>query len=159
MILSNVLSSATSSSIHGSERLPEIAKSLAPYVQWTLEKFRHEDELWLDFFTGLVVLGVALEVVEIIHELREKFGPFKIRKAAEVLSGELTSDLPPHGQNQNVLIPVAKPDPKMSALVKPEWDLPRSEVSRYPEMIVILVGSQPSPQRTRLSSAKRATKK
>jgi hypothetical protein len=83
----------------------------------------------------------------------------KTRKAAEVLGGELTSDLPPQGQNQKVLMPVAKLDPKKSALVRPEWDLPRFEVSRYPDMIVVLVGSQPFPQGTRPSSAKSATQK
>jgi hypothetical protein len=83
----------------------------------------------------------------------------KTGKAAEVLSGELTGDLPPPGQNQKVLVLVPKPDPKIAALVKPEWDLPRSEVSRYPEMIVVLVGLHPSPQGTKFSSAKTASQK
>jgi hypothetical protein len=53
---------------------------LAPYVQWTIGKFRHEDEIWLYICTGLVVLGVFIEVFEIVHDLREKFGPFKIHR-------------------------------------------------------------------------------
>lgn len=79
MILSNIFWAAISSSI-GSGRLPEIAKSLAPYVRWALGKFRHENEVFLDWCTGLVVVGVFLEVFEIVHELREKFGPFKIHR-------------------------------------------------------------------------------
>jgi len=80
MILWNILSSATSFSTQGSERLPEIAKFLAPAVRTALGEIRHQDEFCLNCSTVLVAIGVFLEVFEIIHELREKTGPFKFRR-------------------------------------------------------------------------------
>ena len=77
MILSNILSSATSFSTQGSERLSEIAKFLAPAVQMALGTLRRQDEFCLNCSTVLVAIGVILEAFEIVHELREKLGSFK----------------------------------------------------------------------------------
>jgi uncharacterized membrane protein len=80
MILSNILSSATSLSPQGSVRLPEIAKTLAPVVRGAIGYFRHCDELLLMGSSFLVGAGVSLEVFELIHGFREKFGPFKLHR-------------------------------------------------------------------------------
>lgn len=80
MIFSRVAWLATSVASQGSERLPQIAKDLAPLAREVLEGFRHTDEIWLDISTVLVAIGVILEVFEIVHELREKVGPFKFSR-------------------------------------------------------------------------------
>ncbi len=80
MIFSNILSSATSLSTQGSEKLPEIAKTLAPFVQDTLKWFRNQYEVALYVATFLVGIGVILEGFEVVHEHREKTGPFKIHR-------------------------------------------------------------------------------
>ena len=67
MILSN-----TSLSTQGSEKLPEIAKVLAPFVQETLRWFRHQYEVELKVATFLVAIGVILEGFELVHELKKK---------------------------------------------------------------------------------------
>jgi hypothetical protein len=64
-------------SIQGSEKLPEIAKFLAPAVRAALESLRRDDEICLKCSTVLVAIGVFLEFFEIRHELREKTGPFR----------------------------------------------------------------------------------
>ena len=80
MILWNILWSATSTSTNGSGRLPEIAKALAPAVQIAMNRLRQGDEFLLNCSTVLVAIGVFLEVFEIIHELREKVGRFKLHR-------------------------------------------------------------------------------
>lgn len=78
MILSNTFSLAISASIQGSERLSDVAKALAPFVVDTLKWFRHQYEILLYASTILVAVGVIAEGFEVIHEHREKTGPFKI---------------------------------------------------------------------------------
>ena len=80
MILSNILSSATSLSISGSGKLSEMAKLLAPAARVAMERLRGDDEFCLKLSTVLVAIGVILEYFEISHELREKTGPFKIHR-------------------------------------------------------------------------------
>jgi len=80
MILSNILSSATSLSISGSGKLSEMAKLLAPAARVAMERLRGDDEFCLKLSTVLVAIGVILEYFEISHELREKTDPFKIHR-------------------------------------------------------------------------------
>ena len=80
MIFSNVLSLATSASMSASERLPEVAKFLAPAVQAAIDRLRSDDEFWLNTSTVCVATGVILEVFEIVHDLREKVGRFKFHR-------------------------------------------------------------------------------
>jgi hypothetical protein len=81
MILSNIISSATSLSTSESGKLSEAAKILAPGVRVALLGLRREDEFCLDCSTVLVGVGVILEVFEIVHELREKVGAYKFHHA------------------------------------------------------------------------------
>jgi len=69
MIFWNFLSLATSISTNGSEKLPEIAKTLAPVVRVAMETLRRFDEICLNSSTGLVAVGVFLEFFEIRHQL------------------------------------------------------------------------------------------